>query len=77
MEAEANELCRKIERAVGEVMREHEAQTGWTPSSIDIEMIQVTAVGDEFPRFAVGMAHITDPFHDSVELEIQDDDASA
>lgn len=48
-----------INKAVTDAVRKFNAQTGLTPSDIDIEMVDITRTGDQIRSHAVGNVSVS------------------
>lgn len=59
--AARREMEAKIQVAVLEAMREFNAKTGMCPQSINVYLVDVTAIGEREKRYTVGDVHADIP----------------
>lgn len=56
--AERRKLELELTEIIAQKVSEFETATGYSPSSIDIEMINATTIGDDKPRYVVARVRV-------------------
>lgn len=51
LQEEASQLGIEIEQALRDILSRHQSANGWTPARISVAMQEVTAEGEEIPRY--------------------------